>query len=478
MDKFYFSQANLPDTYEAVKKIAEVLEDLPEYSKYGGYNIEFFGPFGTTAESSVYVLDDRHVVVGNMTLRPDQEAKSGFSYGLNLNASSTSKKTSRPLPDDLEEAAKCVFGDRKKEKEIREILDHIPIDDLVALHNELEEIPRHRIYRMDQRNSEIFNNPADFKFGEVREDSKFDSSAPYFLVRYMSNDLPYYMNEDQFVSIGLDYFDDGFKNFVAKNIASLGWDEIVKEKYKNVVLEENKLKNPDLVFNNGKLAVYYNGKEAGRSVTIENKSDQPMALAEGGVLYGEAARMAVESHKALLNLNPHGQIVLANNTLNDHIINVLGESLSQNILGSIANRAYEEEHGPIPNDFKPRAEHEPMPVFPHDDSSPRYWYMKHFPTDDMWQLIPPELTWEKIEDSMERHRGTISYEILGEARDSVVRNRLECGHCNRNLSGEDIDKKINGIKTWEPKKTNLQDKYKNLLNVDEDHGSRSKGMDI
>lgn len=76
---------------------------------------------------------------------------------------------------------------------------------------------------------------------------------------------------------------------------------------------------------------------------------------------------------------------------------------------------------------------------------PRDWYMKKFPTDELGPELPYGLTWDMVAKSMADNDGYLDYSLLGRAVDSSVRERLQVGLDDREVSGRDIDRLLAGM---------------------------------
>ncbi len=187
-------------THEVADLLARTIRKMPEYA---GCEVDTYGPFGMSNESSVFVENTDGLIIGSINIHYSKDSESGFSYGKSREMDRNSSKNltpEKPIPTKLEDAVSCVFEKERIEEEIFTIVEGLSDSICVMLHNSIKNVPWHRVFNMCGVDTAIIRD-IDGREIKAKMADDFDKNAPYYVVENINPGKPYYCAEYELRSI-------------------------------------------------------------------------------------------------------------------------------------------------------------------------------------------------------------------------------------------------------------------------------------
>ena len=172
-------------THEVADLLARTIRKMSEYA---GCEVDDYGPFGMSNESSVYVKNTDGLIIGSITIHYSKDSESGFSYGKKREMDRNSSKNltpEKPIPTKLEDAVCCVFEKERIEEEIFPIVEGLSDSICVMLHNSITDVHWHRVFNMCGVDTAIIRD-IDGRAIKTELSKNFDKNAPYYVVDRIS----------------------------------------------------------------------------------------------------------------------------------------------------------------------------------------------------------------------------------------------------------------------------------------------------
>jgi hypothetical protein len=170
---------------------------------YAECEVDAYGPFGISNESSVSVENTDGLIIGRIDIHYSTDSESGFSYGKSREMDRNSSKNltpEKPLPTNLEEAVSCVFEKERIEEEIFPIVEGLSDSICVMLHNSITDVHWHRVFNMCGVDTAIIRD-IDGRAIKAELSKNFDRNAPYYVVDNITPNEPYYFAKYELRSI-------------------------------------------------------------------------------------------------------------------------------------------------------------------------------------------------------------------------------------------------------------------------------------
>lgn len=187
-------------THEVAELLARAIRKMPEYA---GCEVDDYGPFGISSESSVFVKNTDGLIIGSIDIHYSKDSESGFSYGKSREMDRNSLKNltpEKPIPTKLEDAVSCVFEKKRIEEEIFPIVEGLSDSICVMLHNSITNVHWHRVFNMCGVDTAIIRD-VDGKEIKAEPSKDFDRNAPYYVVDNITPNEPYYFAKYELRSI-------------------------------------------------------------------------------------------------------------------------------------------------------------------------------------------------------------------------------------------------------------------------------------
>ena len=172
-------------THEVADLLARTIRKMPEYAEC---EVDDYGPFGMSNESSVFVTNTDGLIIGTIDIHYSMDSESGFSYGKPREMARISTKNltpEKPLPTNLEEAVSCVFEKERIEEEIFPMVEGLSDSICVMLHNSITDVHWHRVFNMCGVDTAIIRD-IDGRTIKAELSKNFDKNAPYYVVDRIS----------------------------------------------------------------------------------------------------------------------------------------------------------------------------------------------------------------------------------------------------------------------------------------------------
>ncbi len=191
---------NCKRTHEVADLLARTIRKMPEYA---GCEVDTYGPFGMSNESSVSVKNADGLIIGSINIHYSKDSESGFSYGKprEMERNSSNNFTpEKPIPTKLEDAVSCVFEKERIEEEIFPIVEGLSDSICVMLHNSIANVHWHKVFNMCGVDTTTIRD-IDGREIKAKMADGFDKNAPYYVVDVTNPGEPYYFAEYELRSI-------------------------------------------------------------------------------------------------------------------------------------------------------------------------------------------------------------------------------------------------------------------------------------
>ncbi len=230
--------ASCKSTWEVVHLLAQQIKKMPEYAEC---EISTYGPFGVSAECSVFINDKKTLdIIGSIHVHYDHESESGFSYGAaREDRSRINILKEKPLPADIKAAIDCLFDTKNVAKELLPTINSFSDEKCILLHNMTCEVDAHKVFNMSGLGKRTIRD-IEGKEIEATLSENFDKTAPYYVADVTNPNVPFYYFEYELRSMhhfdelhNSSYIKEQYnktpREMLANNAAYLGYADRVRE---------------------------------------------------------------------------------------------------------------------------------------------------------------------------------------------------------------------------------------------------------